>query len=267
VAALIDGRARDATPLERALVALARKSWAEPARLAPVDLAPVRAVVGDGALDYVLVLGGFHFINRIADLLDVDPEALPESLRRFEPIRKLGVRIAAMLMARWDLANRPYGRSYEEACEAWAPVFAPALGHPLGDELAPLRARPKVIEAIALALEERDARSSLERASLAAVQRAVEQALPSREDEADGFHARPADPVEAFAFVGTRYAQRTTAEMIDALRARGFDDLGILDLAIAVADANQWARTHRLLGLAPELFYLPAGVGARTAVA
>jgi hypothetical protein len=44
--------------------------------------------------------------------------------------------------------------------------------------------------------------------------------------------------------------------MIDALRATGFDDLAILDLAIAVADANQWARTHRLLGLDPALFYV-----------
>ena len=41
-----------------------------------------------------------------------------------------------------------------------------------------------------------------------------------------------------------------------ALQRAGYDDLGILDLAIAVSDANQWARTHRLLGLAPELFYV-----------
>ena len=36
----------------------------------------------------------------------------------------------------------------------------------------------------------------------------------------------------------------------------GYDDIPILDLAIAVAEANQWARIHRLLGLGPELFYV-----------
>ena len=45
--------------------------------------------------------------------------------------------------------------------------------------------------------------------------------------------------------------------MIGRLRQKGYDDLGILDLAIAVADANLWARIYRLEGLKPELFYLP----------
>ena len=37
---------------------------------------------------------------------------------------------------------------------------------------------------------------------------------------------------------------------------RGLRSFSPVDLAIAVADANQWARTHRLLGLPPDLFYL-----------
>jgi hypothetical protein len=41
--------------------------------------------------------------------------------------------------------------------------------------------------------------------------------------------------------------------MVEALRQAGFDDLRILDLAHAVADANQWARVHRLLGLDPAI--------------
>ena len=44
--------------------------------------------------------------------------------------------------------------------------------------------------------------------------------------------------------------------MIDDLRGVNYDDVGILDLAIAVAIANFWARTHRLLGFEPELFYV-----------
>jgi alkylhydroperoxidase family enzyme len=62
--------------------------------------------------------------------------------------------------------------------------------------------------------------------------------------------------VDAFAFVGTRYAGRTTTDQIVALHRTGLDDLAILDLAIAVADANQWARMHRLAGLPANLFSL-----------
>jgi alkylhydroperoxidase family enzyme len=55
--------------------------------------------------------------------------------------------------------------------------------------------------------------------------------------------------------VGTRYAHRTTKEMIDMLHQQGYDDLDILDLAIAVADANMWARIYRLFGLNANLLY------------
>ena len=178
-------------------------------------------------IDYALVLGGFHFINRMADLLHVDPEVLPASLRRFDLVRRLGVRAAATLFAQVDLANRG-GMDRAE----------------------------RVRELVRLSVEERDGRSSLSRDLIARVHRGVEAALPIRREEVEGFHARPRDPVDAFVFVGTRYAARTTETMIRELRAGGFDDLAILDLAIAVADANQWARTHRLLGLDPGLFYL-----------
>jgi len=233
-----------------------RTAYTAPAHLTPRDLVPVRAVAGDGAFDYVLVLGSFHFINRIADLLGVDPEALPDALRRFEVVRRLGVRVAARLLARMDLANRAYAPSYESALERAAPLVERALGRPVGDALASFRSRPKMIEVLALALAERDERSTVDRATLARVQRTVEDALPRSLEDSTGFHARPKDPVEAFAFVGTRYPARTTPAMVDALRRAGYDDLGVLDLAIAIADANNWARMYRLLDLAPELLYI-----------
>lgn len=214
--------------------------------------------MGGGALDYVLVIGSFHFVNRIADLLHVDPEALPERLRRFEWLRRLGVRAASRLIGRMDLAVRPYEVTYAQAIDQIAPLFARAPRRPLREELKPLAPSPKLIEVLRLALEERDQRSFLTRETLLRVQRTVEAALPAAAEDSEGFHPRPADPVEAFAFVGTRYAYRTTEAMIGALRAAGHADVGILDLAIAIADANQWARMHRLLGLPPELFYLDA---------
>ncbi len=44
--------------------------------------------------------------------------------------------------------------------------------------------------------------------------------------------------------------------MIEALRAEGMDDSAILDLATAVADASQWFRNLRLMGLPLRLFLL-----------
>lgn len=236
-----------------------RKSCEAPAHLSPADLSPVRAIVGDGALDYALVVVTFHFINRMADLLHVDSEGLPEGFRRFEWIRRIGVRIASRLMARMDLRNRRYGTPYAEAVARVAPIFRRATGHEPGAAFAPVSARPKLVEVVQLALEEREKRTSIARATVARIQRVVDEALPRAASDTQGFHARPADPVEAFAFVGTRYAPRTTAEMIGRLRGAGYDDVGILDLATAVADANSWARLHRLTGLAPGILTLPPG--------
>ena len=256
MAKLVAGEARDAAPLERELMGLVRKGHEQPRLLCPADLDPLRKLVGAGALDYALVLGSFHFVNRMADLLDVSPEALPTPLRRFEPLRRLGTRMASVFLRKtMDLENRPYERSYQEVLTQVGPAFERALGRPPGEELAPLRERPKLVEAIGLMLEERQERSGLDPAVLSLVDTTVEAALGACPEDVQGLHPRPADAVEAFAFVGTRYASRTTGRMIDALREAGYDDLGILDLAIAVADANNWARLHRLVGLPSELGY------------
>jgi hypothetical protein len=214
-------------------------------------------VTGTGTLAYVLVVGAFHYINRIADLLHVDSEFLPEPLLRFEALRRMGVRIGSRLLARMDLASRPYEHDYAAACSAMAPVFRRATGRELAGEMEPLRERPAMIEVLRHSLEERDERSLLSRDEVARVHALVEQALPGSIDEARGFHPRPAGPVEAFVFVGTRYPARTSQAMIEALKTAGYDDLRILDLAHAVADANQWARMHRLLALDPSIL-IPA---------
>src|SRR5690242_12945685 len=110
-ARLLDGTAPEPTPLERALVELVRKATLAPARLTPADLDPVRAAAGDDALEYAAVLAAFHFINRVADLLHVDSDALPESLRRYELVRRIAVRATSVLMRRMDLRLRPYTKT------------------------------------------------------------------------------------------------------------------------------------------------------------
>jgi len=182
----------------------------------------------------------------------VPPEALPSTLRRFEPLRRLGVRVVSLALRRMDLAIRPYSTSFGDARER----LEAAIGRGIGDAVEPLRPRPKLVESIALAVEERDRASSLDRATLRRVHGVVERSLPHRPEDTTGFHPRPPDPVDAFAFVGTRYAGRTTTDQIVVLRRTGLDDLAILDLAIAVADANQWARMYRLAGLPANLFSL-----------
>lgn len=244
------------TPLEHELIVLVRKAYEQPARLEPKDLIPIREIAGDGALDYALVVVSFHFINRVADLLGIFTEFLPITLRRFEFLRRMAVQLLSVVIARMDLSNREYGISYDDAVNSMAPLFEDSMGRPPGDEFESIMPRPKLIEVIRLALEERDRHSSLDRRIMAKIHRTVEQALPKSADDMEGFHTRPDDPIEDFAFVGTRYAYRTTKRMIDVLRGEGFDDLGLLDLAIAIGDANQWARLYRLLGLPPELFYL-----------
>ena len=122
-------------------------------------------------------------------------------------------------------------------------------------ELEPLRARPKLVEVMQMLLEERHARTSLDLATIAKVQQTVEAALPDTIEKAERAVPQLDNPVERLAYVGTQYAYRTTPEMIQSLRETGYDDTGILDLAIAVADANDWARAYRLYGLDPCLLY------------
>jgi alkylhydroperoxidase family enzyme len=251
--------AANVTPLERELITLIKKSFEIPARLKPSDLDLLRKVVGDDALDYLLVIACFHFVNRIADLLDVPLEGLPKPLRRFGFLRRLTRRVAGVLLAKMDLANREYRLTYDNALTNLQSGLTITSEMELESALAAFKPRPKLVEVFHLLIVERDSRSSLDRKILAKIHAAVEKALPASVIDAQGLHPVPDDPIEAFAFVGTRYAYRTTKRMINGLRQIGYDDPGILDLAIAVADANLWARIYRLADLKPELFYLNPG--------
>jgi len=244
---VLEETAGDATPLERELAVLARASCREARRLSPAHLEPLRRLAGDGALEYALVVGQFHYMTRIADLLGVEPE-LPAPVRRFGWLRRLGIKAFGAAVSRWDLAGRDYRGTADDAVAALRSPYQALTGRALGGELAPVAPRPAIVEYLRLGIEDLVARSSLDRATVARVSALVEQALPDGEQDVQGIHPRPQDPVEAFAFVGTRYAYRTTAKMVDALRGRGLDDRGILDLAVAVATANQWARLGRLVG-------------------
>jgi hypothetical protein len=244
----------DPSPLETAVVNLARKAQTDPAGLDPSDLHPLRELVGDGALEYVLVLVSFHCITRVADLLGAKPE-MPAPLRRFEPMRRMAMRAAGLWLRTIGMAGRSYLTDYEQAQANIRPIFEQAVGRTPSDDLKALSPRPQLIETLQLILEEQLERSSLPRSTLVRVHRIVEEQLLTKHDSPESNRLQD-DPIESFVAIGTRNPYRATAAMVDALRETGFDDLAILDLAVAVADANMWARLNRLLELPPEIYYL-----------
>ena len=192
----------------------------------------------------------FHFINRMADLLNVDADIVPEGFRVLGPVRKLTVRITCAFFARtFDLSNRVYEKSVDDVIAEFDTHRLRGTETVVANDLSTVRGRPQILEALWLSREEREQHSTLAKDLIEQIYRVVEQALPEKGEDTTGLHKRPADPVEAFTFVGTRYARRTTPAMVSALREAGYDDLGILDLAIAIADANSWVRLRRLLDL------------------
>ena len=174
---------------------------------------------------------------------------MPRPLRRIEFLRRFTVSLASRLLAKMDMDNRQYPYTFDEVFENLLTLVGNDDGGVAGTGLETFQTRPKMLEVIQLLLDEKQNRSSLDGDTSTKIHHTVEKALPENIDDIQGFHELPVDPVERFAFVGTRYAYRTTKEMIDRLRQKGYDDTGILDLAIAVADANMWARIYRLFGL------------------
>jgi len=162
---------------------LVHKAQLEPARLAPSDLAPLRELVGAGALDHALVLCSFHCITRLADLLGAKPEA-PAPLRRVEALRRMVIRVGGLWLRFVGMAGQSYTNSYEQALEDIRPVFDQAHGRPPDDELESLRLRPQLVESIQRLLEEQIHRSSLPRETLSLVHRIVEEKLLPNDDSA-----------------------------------------------------------------------------------
>ncbi len=226
---------------ERALYSVARKSVIEPAKLDPDDLKRWVDVFGRvGAIELVAVLASFHFINRIADLVGIQSD-LPIVQPRFAALRRLGVRFQGWAMGRFlDLENRSLEFDGDAALSQAESVFGP-----LPKGYAEIRDVPNVaafLTTVSPVVGEIDPK--LRRR----VDCAVASALPTCEAEAVGFHARPIDPLDALAFVGTRYAARTTPKLVDAVRAEyGYDDAQLTDVFYAIAMRNAFERMNRLL--------------------
>lgn len=242
--------ATDLAPAERAIATLVKKSVVAPARLGPRDLAPVVDAYGvEGALEITAVLASFHFINRVADLVGIESD-LPLIQPRWRTLRRLGVRLQAWGMRRaMDLSNRDAGVDPQAALAEAEAVLGP---FPDG-----YRAVPRAPNVAAFLTTVARVARELDPSMLARVTRAVATALPSQEEEVRGFHPRPAEPLDALAFVATRYAARTTDRLVDAVREKyGYGDPELTDLFYAISMRNAFERLDRLLE------HPPAGTGS-----
>jgi hypothetical protein len=226
---------------ERALLELVHKSVWAPARLSPADLAGAVAIYGPrGALEIVSMLTSFHFINRIADLVGIQSD-LPIVQPHWTGLRRIGVRLQGWAMGRLlDLSNREIAVDVDAALAEAAAVLGP---FPPG--YRELHRAPNVA---AFLTTVSDVVRHLDPALVARVARAVAAALPAGPEDVEGFHPRPADPIEALAFVATRYPARTTDRMVDAVREKyALDDAELTDLFYAVSMRNGLERMNRLL--------------------
>ncbi|MBW1684299.1 MAG: hypothetical protein JRS35_04480 [Deltaproteobacteria bacterium] len=220
---------------------LAQKALLAPALLEPGDLAEAVTVYGRrGALELMAILGSFHFINRIADLVGIQSD-LPMVQPRWTWLRRLGVRAQGWAMGRFlDMSHQASDidavACLEEAQQVLGPLPA---GYAQLTEAPPVAAFLTTVSAVV---------ERIDPAIFDAVTPAVAATLPHDEDGATGFHERPSDPIEALAFVGTRYPVRTTDAMLDAVRQKtGYGDPEILDLFYSISMRNALERMNRLM--------------------
>jgi len=242
---LAEGRLEtaDLTPAERAIETLVRKSVRMPGQLAPTDLEPLFRLFGvGGTFELVGMLGFFHFINRIADLVGIRND-MPLIHPRWRLARILGIRMVAWMFRKaFNLENLPHDLDGARLLHEIEAIRGAPL--PLGYrrmQLAPGAAAS--ICALVRVLP------SFDPEIRARVETVVGQSLPQCEEESTGFHPRPPEPLDALVFVGTRYAARTTDAMVDAVRAKyAWDDPALTDLFYLIAVYNALARLDRLLG-------------------
>jgi hypothetical protein len=160
---------------------------------------------------------------------------------RWAWLRRLGVRAQGWAMGRFlDMSHQASDIDAVACLEEAQKVLGPLpAGYAQLTEAPPVAAFLTTVSAVS---------QRIDPAIFDAVTPAVAAALPHGEDEATGFHERPSDPIEALAFVGTRYPVRTTDAMVDAVRQKtGYGDPEILDLFYAISMRNALERMNRLM--------------------
>ncbi len=268
-----DPLAAPVAPDLQAFVALAVKVTARPHEVTPED---VRAAFSAALsprqyFDAVGVMIAFNFITRVANALGVEPE-IPGWMRRFEPLRRLGLR-AMGIFFRWfvDLDRKGvHGPTPSEHLAALRTLFIDLRLGGLPAWVERLSFAPPLLAALREFLEalvRRDTATGaigLDANQFMTIGRTVLGSIPNAETLtglADNWQSAPRSEAAAkrTALI-TRFAKDValrsytlTRERVDELRAAGLDDAEVLDVVTITALWSAAARLEVLTGCLPAL--------------
>jgi alkylhydroperoxidase family enzyme len=257
----------------QAFIALAVKVTSRPEEITPED---VRAAFSAALsprqyYDAVGVMIAFNFITRVANALGVEPE-IPGWMRRFEPLRQLGLRAMALFFRLFvDLERKEVqGPTASEHLAALRTLFIdlrlgdlPAWVERLSFALPLLAALREFLEA----LVRRDAATGtigLDANQFMVIGRTILQSIPNAATLtilADKWEPTPgADADAKRTALITRFAKDValrsytlTRDRIDELRAANLDDAEVLDVVVTAALWSAAARLEVLTGCLPAL--------------
>jgi alkylhydroperoxidase family enzyme len=213
----------------------------------------------------------FNFITRVANALGVEPE-IPGWMRRFEPLRQLGLR-AMGLFFRWfvDLRRKPvHGPTPSEHLAALRAVFTDLRLGGLPAWMERLSFAPPLLAALSEflgALVRRDAATGtigIDPNQFVAIGRTVLRSIPNAETLtklADNWQPAPRAEADAgrtalITRLANDVALRSyvlTRDRIDELRAAGLDDGEVLDAVVTAALWSAAARVEVLTSCLPAL--------------
>jgi alkylhydroperoxidase family enzyme len=268
-----DPQAAPVAPDLKAFIALAVKVTARPQDVTPEDVKAAFSAAHSPRqyFDAVGVMIAFNFITRVANALGVEPE-IPGWMRRFEPLRQLGLRAMGLFFRFFvDLDRKEVnGPTPSEHLAALRTLFA-ALGlEGLPAWVERLSFAPPLLAALREFLEalvRRDAATGtigLDANQFMAIGRTVLQSIPNAEtlkiltDNQEPAHGAEMDAKRTTLI--TRFANDValrswtlTRERIDELRAANLDDAEILDVVVTTGLWCAAARIEVLTSCLPAL--------------
>ena len=268
-----DPLAAPVAPDLQSFVALAVKVTAHPEAVTPEDVKAAYSAAHSPRqyFDAVGVMMAFNFITRVANALGVEPE-IPRWMRRFEPLRQLGLRAMALFFRLFvDLRRKEvHGPTPAEHLAALRTLFIDLRMGGLPAWVERLAFAPPLLAALREFLEALVRRNAatgvmgLDADQFMTIGRAVLRSIPNAETLttlADNWQPAPrADADAGRAALIQRFANDVavrsytlTRERIDELRAAGLDDAEILDATVTAALWSAAARLEVLTGCLPSL--------------
>lgn len=268
-----DPLAAPVAPDLQAFVALAVKVTAHPEEVTPEDVKAAFSAAHSPRqyFDAVGVMIAFNFITRVANALGVEPE-LPGWMRRFEPLRRLGLRAMALFCRLFvDLDRKGVnGPTPSEHLAALRTLFSDLRLGDLPAWVERLSYAPPLLAALREFLESlvrRDTATGtigLDANQFMAIGRTVLQSIPNAETLtalADNWQLASRTEADAKrAAVITRFAKDValrsytlTRDRVAELRAADLDDAEVLDVVVTTALWSATARLEVLTGCLPTL--------------